>query len=250
MKLTRIVYQSLKKAFSLVGVNIVLTTKASPFSSYEQIVPEATYAPWLSDKQFNEVYTHIKHNSLIDIYRCYELWQLVEQTSKLEGAFIEVGVWRGGSGVLIANKAHKLGIKEKVYLCDTFEGVVKAGENDTDYKGGEHSDTSIQTVESLAKKFKLKNIIIQKGVFPEDTGDQIQDKNFRFCHLDVDVYDSVKDIFKWVWPKMVNGGVVVFDDYGFYGCEGVTKFVDQNKHAKDVLFIHNLNGHAVFIKLK
>jgi O-methyltransferase len=250
MKLTRLIYKGLKDLFGLAGVNIVLTTKASIRSNYEQIAPEATYAPWLSDIQFNKVYSQIKDNTLVDIYRCYELWQLVEQTNNLKGAFIEIGVWRGGSGVLIAQKVKQLEIEEKVYLCDTFEGVVKAGENDTDYKGGEHSDTSMQTVNKLIEKQNLKNTVILKGIFPENTAHKLKNINFRFCHVDVDVYDSVKDIFEWIWSKMIKGGVVVFDDYGFFGCEGVTKFVNQTKYGKDLLFIHNLNGHAIFIKLK
>jgi hypothetical protein len=65
----------------------------------------------------------IQRNTLVDIYRCYELWTLVEQTSKLAGGIMEVGVWRGGTGALIARKALIAGVEDPVYLCDTFQGV-------------------------------------------------------------------------------------------------------------------------------
>ncbi len=43
--------------------------------------------------------------------------------------------------------------------------------------------------------------------------------------------------------------MVVFDDYGFFGCEGVTQAVDELvAQREDVTFIYNLNGHAVLIK--
>ena len=44
-------------------------------------------------------------------------------------------------------------------------------------------------------------------------------------------------------------GLVIFDDYGFLGCEGVTKLV--NELAADLRFFtyFNLNGHAVMMKL-
>jgi O-methyltransferase len=43
-------------------------------------------------------------------------------------------------------------------------------------------------------------------------------------------------------------GVIVFDDYGFSGTQGVTRFVNALRSRDDLLFIHNLNGHAVVIK--
>src|SRR5947209_11446539 len=66
---------------------------------YEEIKPVATYAPWNADEDFTSTYEVIKDYTLVDEYRCWELWMLVEQSAKLsEGSLIEVGVWRGGTG--------------------------------------------------------------------------------------------------------------------------------------------------------
>jgi O-methyltransferase len=43
---------------------------------------------------------------------------------------------------------------------------------------------------------------------------------------------------------------MVYDDYGFLGCNGITKFVEEQMSNSDRLIIHNLNGHAVAIKTK
>ena len=43
---------------------------------------------------------------------------------------------------------------------------------------------------------------------------------------------------------------VVFDDYGFHSCTGVTKLVEEYRSHADRQIIHNLNGHAIMIKLK
>jgi O-methyltransferase len=51
------------------------------------------------------------------------------------------------------------------------------------------------------------------GVFPEETGCLVEDRKFRFCHLDVDVYQSAADVVEWIWPRLVTGGLIVFDDY-------------------------------------
>lgn len=249
MTLLSVIYKTLKKFAEIAGFNIVVTRRTTKNdTNYEPVLPCATYAPWLSDNSFNRAYEIIKDYTLVDKYRCYELWQLVEQTAKLHGALIEVGVWRGGSGALIAEKSKLDGIKDKVFLCDTFTGVVKAGDPDSTYIGGEHADTSKATVEEAINKLKLDNTEILVGVFPEETSKLISDNTFRFCHIDVDVYQSARDIVEWLWPKLVIGGIVVFDDYGFQGCNGVTRFVNEERRKKGRLVIHNLNGHAIVIK--
>ena len=69
------------------------------------VTPFATYAPWAADAAFIDTYRAVVDHTLVDMYRCWELWQLVEQVSGLQGGFVEVGVWRGGSGCLIAKRA-------------------------------------------------------------------------------------------------------------------------------------------------
>ena len=69
-----------------------------------------------------------------------------------------------------------------------------------------------------------------------------------FCHIDVDVYQSAHDACSFVWPRLSPGGVVVFDDYGFLGCEGVTEYVDSLRSRTDCTVVGNANGHGVVIK--
>jgi O-methyltransferase len=125
---------------------------------------------------------------------------------------------------------------------------VKAGDKDSGYVGGEHADTSKTTVLGLTARMGLTNVEVLEGVFPDVTGDRIADRRFRFCHIDVDVYESAAQSFAWVWPRLVPGGMVVFDDYGFYSCGGVTRLVDRMRGERDRLVIYNINGHAIIIK--
>jgi len=211
------------------------------------VIPRATYSPWLTEPAFREDYGLVYKNTLVDIYRCYELWSLTGQTLRTPGDILEVGVWRGGTGVLMALQARRVNSKAKVYLCDTFSGVAMAGDRDSHYKGGEHSDTSADIVENLVAKTNLENVEILVGMFPADSGSILQQNNFSFCHIDVDVYESAKATFEWVWPRLNRGGIVVFDDYGFLRCGGVTKLVNELS-APGRTFVHNLNGHAIIMK--
>ncbi len=129
------------------GIGLPLIRRSAVRSgAHEMVFPFATYSPWLKDDAFNAVHAQVQDHTLVDLWRCYELWQLVEQVRDVPGALLEVGVWRGGTGAIIAARAADLGIPDPVLLCDTFTGVVKVSAVDTYYRGGEHRNTSVETV--------------------------------------------------------------------------------------------------------
>lgn len=215
-------------------------------------VMNATYAPWVGDTEFMKVYDVIKSNTLVDIFRCYELWKLGKDLLNKfpNSSILEIGVWRGGTAAIFYYWLNKYSAKNKLYLADTFTGVVKSSEADKSYTDGEHSDTSIDIVTGLLSNWGTNGYTILKGIFPEETSNLVaQDSKFCLCHIDVDVYLSAKDCFNWVWDKLEVGGVVVFDDYGFLTCDGITKFVEEQRNYKDRIVIHNLNGHGIIVKI-
>ena len=245
VKIARYGLQLLRKALFLIAK---VTFGGMDRSKYSVILTEASYSPWIADQSFQAAYSQIKGYTLVDHYRLWELWKLIEQVKDLEGDVIEVGVWRGGSGCLIARKCQLEQLPATVYLCDTFQGVIKSSENDLSYQGGEHSDTSEAMVSGLISQMSLDNVKILQGTFPDDTGDGLRNNHFRYCHIDVDVYQSAKDIVEWIWGRMVIGGLIIFDDYGFPRCPGITRLVNERASNTDCLVVYNLNGHAIMAK--
>lgn len=209
-----------------------------PFHSYPYD------APWMTDATFSTLYDQIRGYTLVDRTRCYGLYQIMEQMKKVPGDALELGVWRGGTGALVA----KVAPEKTVYLADTFTGVVKAAEWER-YENGAHDDTNEVYVHHLFKQMGATNYKVLKGIFPEDTYAQLGDRPLAYVYLDADVYESTKDAFNAIWKQVSPGGIVAFDDYGFIsGVEGIYKFVQEIKDDKDKLFIHNLNGQAYIVK--
>ncbi len=219
---------------------------------YQFTTPAATYAPWVKDKVFLDTYTKVKKNSLLNFYQAWELWTLAENAVSKEGNILEVGVWRGSSSIMMGYKLKQLGSTKTIFACDTFEGVVKAGTSeDNYYKGGEHSDTSLQFVKDhVENTFGLSNVKLLQGIFPDDTAHLVENEKFCLAHIDVDAYISAKDILDWLWQRMVIGGVIVFNDYGFPLTKGITLLVNEYLQRPDAVRIHNLNGHGIIIKIK
>jgi O-methyltransferase len=96
---------------------------------------------------------------------------------------------------------------------------------------------------------RLNNIELLEGIFPDITGGQIEDRKFSLCHIDVDVYESARQTAEWVWPRLVSGGIIIYDDYGFSACEGVTNLVNERHQNPGAVTLHNLNGHAIVVKV-
>jgi len=100
---------------------------------------------------------------------------------------------------VIAKTIIDCNIKEKLYLFDTFTGVPTAGEQDTAYRGGEHADASVETVEECLNMHSLLDVVeIHKGLFPTETGDVVKNLPIRFCHFDMDIYKSTEESFNFV----------------------------------------------------
>lgn len=219
--------------------------------SYDVVSPHAEYCPWNLDQAFIASMSHTHGHTLVDVYRLFELWKLTEQSSKLsKGDILEIGTYKGGSGAIIAKQASlSCPADTNVYLCDTFTGIIKVGDRDgAACENGQHK-ASITDVLTVVNSMSLTNVNILSGIFPEDTGHAIEDKKFRLCHIDVDIYQSAVDVLDWVWPRMVKHGIVVYDDYGFRHCDGITYLVEEQMKMSDRLVMTNLNGHAVVIKL-
>ncbi len=212
--------------------------------SHSQIIPFATYSPWLDDEGFKTVYEIAKACTMVDIYRCYELYRLAQQCRNVAGDIVEIGVWRGGTAALMARA-----LPEKAaHLFDTFTGVAKQDARfDTFYSGGEHADTDERIVTDLFAAVGAK-AHIHRGIFPDDTLAALPAK-VCIAHIDVDTYQSVKQSFESIWPNVQTNGVVVFDDYAIFGCEGANQAINEIvASVHNGLFVHNLNGHALLIK--
>jgi O-methyltransferase len=254
MKLLRVFSRIVNSILGVFGLYIARSSSPStwwahdrsPELRHSRLYVGATYSPWLSDKEFLSAYEIIEKFTLVDRERCYELWDFAKQSVKINGAILEVGVWRGGTGCLLAMSAPT----KSVYLADTFEGVVKVGKNDTYYTGGEHADTSVEIVRRLLASAQVNNVRLLKGIFPDETAAELEGP-ISLLHVDVDVYQSAKDIVNRALPRLPVGTKIVFDDYGFYESGGVTRLVNELRGSLDSFdFVYNLNGHAILIRTR
>lgn len=119
------------------------------------------------------------------------------------GAFVEVGVYRGGSAERLDKIAREQG--RELYLFDTFDGIPFQFPVDG-IPVGAFSDTSADAIRKWFPKAK-----VYAGIFPFTLPDELE--GIAFAHVDCDQYLSVRSCIECLFPRMVDGGVMLFDDW-------------------------------------
>jgi O-methyltransferase len=150
---------------------------------------------------------------------------LLKSALVLPGELAECGVYKGGTARLIAGTRTASGARKRLFLLDTFKGMPEPTPGlDSTWRAGDLGDVNIEEVKQFLAD--LPDIVILPGLF-STTLPQLSDSRFCFVHVDADLYTSVRECCEFFWPRMVNGGVVVFDDYGFSNCPGAKKAIDE-----------------------
>jgi O-methyltransferase len=184
---------------------------------------------WRSDPGFSQVMRMARRRTLLRPIRCFMLWQCAQLCAVLPGDAAELGVYKGGSAMLIA--AAYAAADKPIHLFDTFNGMpAPAPDKDNPaHKLGEFVKTSAESVAEFLAGFP--NVRIHPGVFP-DSAAAVRERKFGFVHVDAVIYQSVRDACEFFYPRMVPGGVMVFDDYDSPQCPGAALAVNSYFHDR------------------
>ena len=184
--------------------------------------------------------------------RHYTLTQLIDSVGSLDGNVVECGCWRGLSAYQTASILQKNSFSNTFYIFDSFEGLSKFEEEDTPLFGLEDEERRRKEFacgEDIVKEnLKEFNFIDYKKGWIPTRFTEVEDEKFSFVHIDVDMYQPILDSFEFFYNRMVVGGVIVFDDYGFTYFPGAKKAVDEFMEDKDDFFIALPSGQAFMIK--
>ena len=133
-------------------------------------------------------------------------------------------------------------------MFDTFEGLPCSDPG----KGDKHrvGDFKGPTPESAEKVVGYERASFHVGELP-GTFAGLEGSAVAFCHVDVDVYWSVRACCEFVWPRLMVGGVMVFDDYDASSCPGARLAVDEyfgGRGAWPLVVKSRVLGSAVVFK--
>ncbi len=197
-------------------------------------------------------------DNLAKFSRFYLMSQFCEyaiKNSNKSDNFAEIGVFNGHSARIILGLMEQNSLKPDFHLFDSFEGLSEFTANDKKNSTikGENLRNDLK-VHFKAKKEPInalkgiKNIYIHKGWVPSEFY-KVENKSFRFVHIDVDLYKPTLESLNFFYPRLVEGGVIVCDDYNSREFPGAKLAWDTFfKENKENYFLSFPFGGCVLIK--
>ena len=236
-------YMKLKRFLKKVGraagfdVSSLPRVRGIPYAELYQPV----YSPWRSEAFLAE-YARVSPYTLVSDDKCYLLAALATQSSQLDGEVWECGVYQGGTAMLLAGRLSAAG--KTLRLFDTFEGMPETDAAKDLHKGGDFSNTSLDSVRS---RVRGDFVHFHKGLIPE-TFSGLESARIAFAHVDVDIYSSIRACCEFIFPRLCVGGVMIIDDYGFYRCPGARSAVDEYFSGRTTIPVALPTGQALVMK--
>jgi hypothetical protein len=238
----------------------IINKLLKPFNySLKKMKPAEHAEDILGDADFMAIYEQVREFTMTSIERMYSLYQSIHYVidQQLPGDFVECGVWKGGSSMIIALTLKKLGVQNRViYMYDTFEGMSAPTEKDKDIYGGaaqtlldSHSrekDEGVWCYSTLdevktnmqSTGYPMDKIIFTKGKV-EDTIPHTIPAQIALLRLDTDWYESTLHELTHLYPLLSKQGVLILDDYGHW--QGARKAVDEYFAAGNRLLLNRID---------
>lgn len=197
------------------------------------------------DQSKTPIIQQVRPYTMTGVERIYHLITSVEYVvaNDLPGAFVECGVWKGGSMMTVALTLMRLGdTSRELYLFDTFEGNPAPGAVDVQYDNRPaseflaarqkttedaywaYSPLEAVTRNMLSTGYPEAKIHFVKGMVEQTVPNQAPER-IALLRLDTDWYESTRHELTHLYPRLVSGGPFIIDDYGWW--KGARKAVDE-----------------------
>lgn len=172
-----------------------------------------------------------------------------------DGDLVEAGVWKGGTAMYMKHLCNKYERKNKLWLFDTFNGfeVVPSGLHAKDKKMFELFSTyniSAPGVEDVKNNFRSLGLLDDSVRFVKGnilkTLPETNTGSILLLHIDLDFAELTEKCLEYLYPQLLNGGIIIIDDYGVeeFNCrEAVDAYRKKNAITNELVFI---NEHMVY----
>jgi hypothetical protein len=162
--------------------------------------------------------------------RHYTLSHLLRNLDSLQGDFCELGCWRGLSAYQTARYIQKQHPESRFCILDSFEGLSEY--KPEDMEGRDYDRDAMRRALACPEDIVKENlkeygfVSYHKGWIPSQFH-EVADRSFSWVHVDVDLYQPIKDAAEFFYPRMRPGAIMLFDDYGYAQFPGAKKAVDE-----------------------
>jgi len=202
---------------------------------------------WLQDDEFWRAYRRFEPHNARSAERKFAVYQLVRSLDEVAGDTAECGAFAGATSHFIC-AARATGWH---HIFDSFAGLSSPVEQDavsTSETPAWQAGDLASPLESLrANLADFDRVAVYPGWIPERFA-EVGDRRFCFVHIDVDLYQPTRDSLTFFYPRIVEGGMLVCDDYGYLNCPGAKRACDEFAASIPEPLVHLPTGQALIIK--
>jgi O-methyltransferase len=189
--------------------------------------------------------------TMTSLKRSRALWDVSSDVIRqgVAGAFVECGVWRGGSAAIMGRVILNHAEDRKLDLFDSFQGLPEPNEIDgvkaAVYSGNKSSGLLAPIGQCQADEQSVRQYLCEDVGLPEsmlrfhvgwfqDTIPQATKEigPIAVLRLDGDWYESTQVCLEHLYPLLSPGGIVILDDYYYW--EGCAKAADEYRAAHEI----------------
>lgn len=161
------------------------------------------------------------------LWRLHVLCWCARNALRLEGDFVECGVFRGFMTAVAAQYLDFGARRRRWHLYDTFEGIPQAHLDPGHVNPPQYQQAGLY--ESVVRRFAAyPNVEVHRGRVPEVLQGSAP-RRIAFLHLDMNSSTAEIGALEILYERLVPGAFLLLDDYGWYS------FRDQ-KAAEDPFF--------------
>jgi O-methyltransferase len=146
------------------------------------------------------------------------------------GAIVEFGCYAGTTSLFIRRLIDHYGTENEFHVYDSFSGLPVKSEQDASVAGDQFVAGELAvSKKDFLQNFKKANLappVIHKGWFSEISMEQVP-SDVCFAFLDGDYYDSIRDSFRMITPKLQSDAVIIVDDYANEALPGAARATDE-----------------------
>jgi len=158
----------------------------------------------------------------------FELEKLLKQGAI--GSVVELGCYAGTTSLFIRRLLNAYQFAGEFHVYDSFAGLPDKTSEDTSVAGDQFvTGELLATRKTFTENFKKAGLqlpVIHKAWFNDLTVDDIPN-NVLFAFFDGDYYQSIKDSFRVVVPRINSFATIVVDDYASEALPGAAKATDE-----------------------
>ena len=184
---------------------------------------------------FYDTATNDQERSLL--WRLHTLAWAAKNALKVEGDFVECGVFKGFCSAVLLKYLDFQDLPRKAYLYDTFEGLPEETSTERERRAWDYTVNDPDEIyNEVRDRFsKIGNVTIVRGVVPKSFEIAAPDK-VAFLHIDMNSEMAERLALESLFEKVTPGGMIVLDDFG-WTC-------NENQMKTELAFM-NKRGHAV-----